>query len=82
MPEEAVRLEAEILSNNSWDLALTVRWPSAWWRSSTARPGASTANTACPNIHRSLPRQHWRLYVKGPHDDDYQLKQEWGNDGG
>ncbi|MFM9269974.1 phage tail protein [Halomonas elongata] len=83
VPEEAVRLEAEILSNNSWDLALTVRLTERVVALVDCEAGRIDSQHRMPEYSiEACPATHWRLYVKGPHDDDYQLKQEWGNDGG
>lgn len=77
-PDEAVRLEAEILSNHAWDLALTVRLTERVVALVDCETGNITSEHRLPEYPiDACPAKHWQLYVKGPSDDEYQLKSEW-----
>ena len=77
-PEEAVRLEAEILSSQAWDIALTVRLTERVVARVDCETGSIEAEHRMPEYPiEACPAKHWRLFVKGPTDDDYRLKSEW-----
>lgn len=77
-PEEAVRLEAEILSSQAWDIALTVRLTERVVARVNCETGTIEAEHRMPEYPiEACPAKHWRLYVKGPNDEAYRLKSEW-----
>lgn len=83
-PDEAVRLEAEILSNNAWDLALTVRLTERVIALVDCDAGTINAEHRMPAYPiEACPALSWSLNVKGPGDVDYQQASQWEspNDG-
>ncbi|SDJ41435.1 phage tail protein [Billgrantia gudaonensis] len=84
-PDEAIRLEAEILSNQSWDLALTVRLTERVVALVDCDAGTINAEHRMPAYPiEACPALSWQLHVKAPGDDDYRLASEWESptDGG
>ncbi|SDK78530.1 P2 phage tail completion protein R (GpR) [Modicisalibacter muralis] len=79
VPEEAVQFGAEILDNDRWDLALTVTLTERVVALVDCAAGRITAEHRMPEYPiDACPATHWRLYVKGPSQDDHQLTSEWG----
>lgn len=77
-PDEAVRLEAEILSNNAWDLALTVRLTERVIALVDCDAGTISAEHRMPAYPiEACPALSWSLNVKGPGDADYQQASQW-----
>lgn len=77
-PEQALRLEAEVLSHHAWDIALTVRLTERVVALVDCETGSIKAEHRMPEYPiEACPAKHWRLYVQGPHDDEYLLKSEW-----
>lgn len=79
-PAEAVRFDAEILDNNSWDLALTV---------TLTERVVATLDTATGHIHSQhrmpaypdpadRPAQ-WRVYATAPGDEQPRQIAEWAD---
>ncbi|MCT8467017.1 phage tail protein [Chromohalobacter canadensis] len=80
-PDEAVMLEAEILSNHAWDLALTVRLTERVVALVDCDAGTIKSEHRMPEYPiEACPATHWQLYTKGPGTTDYDLESEWGND--
>jgi hypothetical protein len=78
VPNEAVQLEAEILSNTHWDLALTVRL--------TERVVAKVnCETGSINAHHRMPEYpadactatSWQLNIKHPGSDEFTQEAAW-----
>jgi hypothetical protein len=77
-PDEAIRLEAEILSNNAWDLALTVRLTERVIALVDCAAGTINAQHRMPAYPiEACPALAWSLHVKGPSDEDYRQVSEW-----
>ena len=77
-PEEAVRLEAEILSNQAWDLAMTVRLTERVVALVDCDTGTITSEHRLPGYPiEACPATRWALLSKAPGDDDYQPTSEW-----
>lgn len=78
--DEAVQIEAEILNNHSWDIALTVRLTERVVAKVDCETGSITAEHRMPEFPiDACPAKSWQLYVKGPSDEDPQLESEWEN---
>ena len=78
--DEAVTLEAEILSNTHWDLALTVQLTERVVAKVDCQTGRINADHRMPEYPAdACPAEHWQLYIKGPHRDAYELKAEWSS---
>lgn len=76
--DEAVQLEAEILNNTHWDLALTVRLTERVVAKVDCDTGSINAEHRMPEYPvDACPARHWQLFVKGPSDAEHQLKSEW-----
>lgn len=79
-PQEAVQIEAEILDNQRYDLALTVRLTERVVALVDCEAGRINAEHRMPEYPiDECPAENWQLYVKGPHDEQYDLKAEWGS---
>jgi len=77
-PDEAVRLEAEILSNHAWDLALTVRITERVVALVDCETGNITSEHRLPEYPiEACPATHWQLYTKAPGEDEPALTSEW-----
>ncbi|RCV89726.1 phage tail protein [Billgrantia montanilacus] len=77
-PDEAVRMEAEILSNNAWDLALTVRLTERVIALVDCSTGTINAEHRMPPYPiETCPATSWSLNVKGPGDDDFEEASAW-----
>ncbi|MYL22542.1 phage tail protein [Halomonas alkaliantarctica] len=77
-PDEAIRLEAEILSNQAWDLALTVSLTERVVALVDCDTGTINAEHRMPAYPiEACPALTWQLLVKGPGDDSYRLESEW-----
>lgn len=80
-PDEAVLLEAEILSNHDWDLALTVRLTERVVALVDCDTGTISSEHRMPEYPiEACPATHWQLYTKAPNASDYTLESEWGTD--
>lgn len=77
-PDEAIRLEAEVLSNDAWDIALTVRLTERVIALVDCDAGTISAERRMPAYPiDACPALSWSLHIKGPGEDDYQLESEW-----
>ena len=82
-PDEAVQLEAEILNNTSWDLAITVRLTERVVAKVNCETGRIDSEHRMPEYPiDACPSKSWQLYVKGPSDAEHVLKSEWQSPGG
>lgn len=76
--EEAVQLEAEILSNTHWDLALTVQLTERVVAKVDCSTGRINAEHRMPEHPAdACPAKHWQLYIRKPDTPDYDLAAEW-----
>lgn len=76
--EEAVQLEAEILSNTHWDLALTVQLTERVVAKVDCSTGSIKTEHRMPEYQAdACPAQHWQLYIRKPDTSDYDLAAEW-----
>lgn len=79
-PQAAVQIEAEIIDNQRYDVALTVRLTERVVALVDCDAGRINAEHRMPEYPiDECPAEHWQLYVKGPHDADYDLKAEWSS---
>lgn len=77
-PDEAVRLEAEILSSHAWDLALTVSLTERVVALVDCDTGTITSEHRMPEYPiEACPASRWQLYAKGPGEDEHELESEW-----
>ncbi|WP_237673691.1 phage tail protein [Vreelandella profundi] len=77
-PDEAVQIEAEILSNTHWDLALTVRLTERVVAKVDCQTGSINAEHRMPEYPAdACPAQHWQLYMRKFDTPDYDLISEW-----
>lgn len=82
-PDEAVQIEAEILNNTHWDLALTVRLTERVVAKVNCETGRIESEHRMPEYPiDACPAKSWQLYVKGPSDAEHVLKSEWQSPGG
>ncbi|AQU84929.1 MULTISPECIES: phage tail protein [unclassified Halomonas] len=78
--EEAVQLEAEILNNTSWDLAITVRLTERVVAKVDCQTGRINAEHRMPAFPiDACPATHWQLNIKHPGANDYTLEAQWEN---
>lgn len=76
--DEAVQLEAEILSNTHWDLALTVRLTERVVAKVDCDTGSINAEHRMPAFPAdACPARHWQLYIKHPENAEHDLVAEW-----
>lgn len=76
--DEAIQLEAEILNNHSWDLALTVRLTERVVAKVDCETGSINAEHRMPEFPvDACPAKSWQLNIKHPGDDDYTREAEW-----
>lgn len=76
--DEAVQIEAEILSNTHWDLALTVRLTERVVAKVDCSTGRINAERRMPEYPAdACPATHWQLYIRKPYTPDYDLAAEW-----
>ncbi|MFW6032456.1 MAG: phage tail protein [Phycisphaeraceae bacterium] len=81
-PDEAIQLEAEILSNSAWDLALTVRLTERVVALVDCDAGTIHAEHRMPAYPiDACPARSWQLNIKGPSDPDYRRIAEWDEGG-
>jgi len=78
-PTEAVSFEAEILSNQSVDVALRVRLTERVIAKVDCESGAIRVDHALPRFERdTCPATHWQLLLRDDvADSDYALVAEW-----
>ncbi|MCC5882474.1 MAG: phage tail protein [Halomonas sp.] len=77
-PDEAIRLEAEILSNNAWDLALTVRLTERVIALVDCEAGKINAEHRMPAYPiEACPALSWELHTKAPGEEGYHLASSW-----
>ncbi len=76
--DEAVQIEAEILSNTHWDLALTVRLTERVVANVDCSTGSINAEHRMPAFPAdACPAKHWRLYIRHPENAEHDLVAEW-----
>ena len=76
--DEAIQLEAEILSNTHWDLALTVRLTERVVAKVDCSTGRINAEHRMPEYPAdACPAKHWQLYIKHPENAEHDLVAEW-----
>lgn len=79
-PQEAVQIEAEIIDSQRYDVALTVQLTERVVALVDCEAGRINAHHRMPEYTlEPCPAENWKLYVKGPHDADYDLKAEWSS---
>lgn len=72
-PAEAVRFEAEILSHQAWDLALTVRLTERVVALVDCEAGQIRSEHRMPEFPlETCGTTDWTLYLRGPNDDAYE----------
>lgn len=77
-PDEAVTLEAEILDNQHWDLALTVRLSERVVALVDCAAGRINVEHRMPAYPIDpCPAKQWQMKVKGPGDDEHRLVSQW-----
>ncbi|PSJ22128.1 phage tail protein [Halomonas sp. ND22Bw] len=77
-PDDGVRFEAELLSNQAYDLAITVRLSERVVALVDCESGTIQAEHRQPAYAiETCPATHWELLTKAPGDDDYQPTSEW-----
>jgi hypothetical protein len=77
-PENGIRIEAEILSNAAWDIAITVNLTERVVTRIDCETGRIEADHRVPEFPQdSCPPQSWELYVKDPATDTYELAASW-----
>ena len=78
VPDEAVQVEAEILNNTHWDLALTVRLTERVVALVNCETGSIDAQHRMPESPADAsPATSWQLNIKHPGDDDYTQEAAW-----
>ncbi|UYF99330.1 phage tail protein [Halomonas sp. GD1P12] len=79
LPEdEAVQIEAEILNNTHWDLALTVRLTERVVAKVDCDTGRIDTEHRMPAYPvDACPAKRWQLNIKHPGNADYTLEAEW-----
>lgn len=78
--DEAIQIEAEILNNTHWDLALTVRLTERVVALVNCETGSINADHRMPAYPAdACPAKNWQLNIKHPGDDDYTLEAEWNS---
>ncbi|MGP9500274.1 phage tail protein [Halomonas sp. AOP43-D1-4] len=78
--DEAIQIEAEILNNTHWDLALTVRLTERVVALVNCETGSINAAHRMPAYPAdACPAKNWQLNIKHPGDDDYTLEAEWNS---
>lgn len=76
--DEAVQIEAEILSNTHWDLALTVQLTERVVAKVNCETGDIDAHHRMPEYSAdACPSKSWQLNIKHPGSDDYTLEAAW-----
>ena len=76
--DEAVQVEAEILSNTHWDLALTVRLTERVVAKVDCDTGHINAHHRMPEYPAdACPAKSWQLHIRQPDSPDYKLEAEW-----
>lgn len=76
--DEAVQIEAEILSNTHWDLALTVRLTERVVAKVNCETGDIDAHHRMPEYPAdACPAKSWQLNIKHPGSYDYTLEAAW-----
>lgn len=76
--DEAVQIEAEILNNTHWDLALTVRLTERVVAKVDCATGSINAEHRMPEFPAdACPATHWQLYLRRPDTPDFDLISEW-----
>ncbi|RUR27696.1 phage tail protein [Vreelandella nanhaiensis] len=76
--DEAVQIEAEILNNTHWDLALTVRLTERVVALVNCETGSIDSEHRMPAYSAdACPATHWQLNIKHPGDTDYTTAAEW-----
>lgn len=80
VPDEAINLEAEILNNHSWDLALTVQLTERVVALVDCTAGRINVDHRMPEYTIDpCPATHWVMHLKGPQDEDYRQMAEWNS---
>lgn len=76
--DEAVQIEAEILNNTHWDLALTVRLTERVVALVNCETGSIDSEHRMPAYPAdACPSKHWQLNIKHPGDADYTTAAKW-----
>jgi len=77
-PQQALRFSAEILSNEEQDLIFSIQLTERVVALVDCEAGRIESEHRMPEYPIDhCPAEHWRLYVKGPARDDYELTAEW-----
>ncbi|MBZ9576723.1 phage tail protein [Modicisalibacter sp. MOD 31.J] len=79
-PDEAVTLEAEILANDRWDLALTVMLTERVVALVDCEQGRIDVKHLMPEYPiDACPASHWQVFIRDPATHrDWSLIAEWG----
>lgn len=76
--DEAVQIEAEILNNTHWDLALTVRLTERVVAKVDCDTGSINAQHRMPEYPiDACPATSWQLNIKHPGDDEFTQEAAW-----
>ncbi|WP_136067088.1 phage tail protein [Modicisalibacter radicis] len=82
-PTEAVTFEAEILSNQSVDVALRVQLTERVIAKVDCDNGSIQVEHALPRFERdTCPTTHWQIYTREPGEQDWMLTSEWDSPNG
>lgn len=77
-PDDGVRFEAELLSHQAYDLAITVRLSERVVALVDCDTGTITSEHRLPGYPiEACPATSWKLYAKGPGEDEHALESEW-----
>lgn len=81
-PEEAVRFQAELLSNNAWDLAIDVTLTERVVALVDCTLGTITAEHRMPEFPiEACASKNWELYIRDAEaEEDYTLAAEWSEE--
>lgn len=78
-PKNGIRIEAEILSNQRWDLAITADLTERVVATVDCEAGRINVDHRMPAYElEPCPAEHWQLYIRRPEvDANYRLIAEW-----
>lgn len=78
-PAEAVRFDAELLSNHAWDISLEVTLTERVVAIVNCDEGRIEVEHRMPEFPIDpCPAEHWQMYMRQPDaDPDYELIAEW-----
>mgnify|MGYP001202322427 CR=1 FL=1 len=81
-PDEAVRFQAELLTDQSWDLAIEVTLTERVVARVNCATGMIESEHRIPEYPiETCPATHWQLHTKAPGSDEYEIAAEWDSPG-